>query len=328
MHNQLKTVLTIVAILIIVGGIFAWFQSNTNPDSADSVLDIDVRLKWLISGGNAGLVTALQNGYFSDAGLGVSIHEGGPEIDPIKQVVSGQDEIALVGADRLLLARAQGIPVQAFALESQYSFVVFTALAKSGIDNPEDFKGHTIGTQQDDTYTIFNALLNKFGIDKSEINERPVGFDLSPLLEGVVDVYPSYVINQPIALRNMGVNINIIKPWEYGIEFSGNVYIAREDFLREYPEAAKSFVKALREGWDYSRTHRDESIAMVKIYNNGLVEKDERELLDEFLKHIDNQDRQMLDVSPEDLRQTYEIMRAQGILTEDLNLNSAVFEID
>src|SRR2546428_953647 len=72
---------------------------------------VTVQLKWVTQAQFAGYYAALQQGYYKDENLDVTIRPGGPDIVP-EQVVAGQQaEFGLDWLASLLAVREQGTPL-------------------------------------------------------------------------------------------------------------------------------------------------------------------------------------------------------------------------
>jgi NitT/TauT family transport system substrate-binding protein len=319
-----------VLIIIVVGiGLLAYWKSKHNaPATTVPATKASVRLKWTYSAGFAGLIAGVENGDFKNRGLELTLEPGSAQLDPIRQVASGQDQFGMCGADRLLQARDQGIPVVAIALENRDSFVGFTALKDSGIDNPKAFEGHTVGTMNDDTFTIYQALINKQGVDRSKVKEKPVGYDMQALLSHDVDVYPSYVINQPVVLKERGIDVEVIRPKIFGVDFAGVVYFTTERYLRDHRSEVEAFVFSLIDGWKYAMDHSGDIVDKACHHDSSLKINEETRLLvaliDELKAQQKSTGRNMLWIEPGDFAETQRIMLDQKLLPRPVDLNSAV----
>jgi ABC-type nitrate/sulfonate/bicarbonate transport system substrate-binding protein len=229
-------------------------------------------LKWAVYGSFAPHFVALEKGLYSKERLTVAIEPGGPGLDPIKLVASGADDIGLASYDQVLLAREKGIPIVAIAEDTTKSGVGFLSLASAGITKPSDFVGRKVGIMPGtDKGTVYEALMAKLGIDRSRIEEIPVAFDLNLLLNGTVEVFPSFITNQPIVAEQKGFQVSIVDPYEYGIRPGGNVYFVTETTLKTKRDVLKRFLKAeLRAILLSQSLPSDEAVDIVMKHNNKL----------------------------------------------------------
>ncbi|MBA7675760.1 Riboflavin-binding protein RibY [subsurface metagenome] len=243
--------------------------------------EISVRLKWVYISGFAGDMVALKEGIFEKNKLDVTVHEGGLNLDPIKLVASGSDQFGLAGAEQIMLARSQGIPLVCIAVVYQYSPVAFVSKKGSGIETPQDFEGRKVGVKPGtDIMPIYEALLKKAGIDRSKIEEIQVQFSLIPFLEDQVDVHPTYVTNEPLTLDQMGVEYIVIDPKDYGVDAYGMCYFTTEEMINEHPDVVERYLKSVLEGWSWSLENKDEATTVVLSFNEKLDSTVQRKMFD------------------------------------------------
>jgi NitT/TauT family transport system substrate-binding protein len=212
---------------------------------------VTVRLKWFNQAQFAGFYVAQQNGYYKAAGLDVNIQPGGPDFPAVQMVTGGNEQFGVTGADQILIARSKGVPVVALAVIYRRNPFVLFSLAKSGIKTPADFAGKTIGVKiGGNEELIYRAVLAKAGIDTTKLTEMPVKFDITPLLTGTVDVWPGYLINEVLAAKEKGFDVNVIYPADFGIDLYADTLFTTEKMLKEKPEVVRNFVAATLKGWD------------------------------------------------------------------------------
>ena len=322
MRRQFYGAFTVAAAAAILGLTLASGCTEARKTQPEKVT---VRLKWTYSAGFGGLIAAKEQRFFPEH-IDVTLMPGGATIDPVLLVASGQNDFGMAGADRLLQAREKGIPVVAIALENRKSFVAFTSLAELDITKPQHFEGRIVGTQSDDTFTVYQALITKNNVDRTKITEVPVGWDLAPLMEKKIHVYPSYVINQPVILRERNVAINVVRPEQFGVDFAGVAYFTTERTLRERPEIVQAFVTGLVKGWQYTLEHPGEVADVAVRTDPSLKRAEEVRLLSAVVDELKKQsaNRQLLSISKEDLVQTQAIMLEQRLLSKPVDLGELV----
>jgi NitT/TauT family transport system substrate-binding protein len=234
----------IVRILVSIGVLLA----GAVPGYAEE--QVTVRLKWLHQAQFAGYYVAKDKGYYTAAGLDVSIQPGGSDFPSIQMVAGGSEQFGVTGADQILIARSKGVPVVSVAVIYRENPFVLFALKKSGITKASDLSGHNIGFKIGGSDELmYRAILKGAKVDKSSLHEMPVKFDMSPLLTGQVDVWPGYVINEVIAAEEKGFDVSIIRPADYGVRMYADTLFTTERMLKEHPELVKKFVAATIHGW-------------------------------------------------------------------------------
>jgi NitT/TauT family transport system substrate-binding protein len=211
---------------------------------------VTLRLKWLNQAQFAGYYVAKDKGYYSAAGLDVSIQPGGSDFPAVQMVAGGSEQFGVTGADQILIARSKGVPVVAIAVIYRENPFVLFALKKSGITKAAEFSGRNIGLKIGGSEElIYRSVLKSANVDKGSLHEVPVKFDLSPLLTGQVDIWPGYVINEVIAAEEKGFEVSVIKPADYGVRMYADTLFTTERMLKEQPDLVKKFVAATIQGW-------------------------------------------------------------------------------
>ena len=240
--------------------------------AASAEESVTVRLKWFNQAQFAGFYVAKEKGYYKSSGLNVDIQPGGPDFPAIQMVSGGNEQFGVTAADQILIARSKGVPVVALAVIFRRSPFVLFSLAKSGIKAPTDYVGKNIGVKiGGNEELIYRAVLAKAGIDKAKLNEIPVKFDITPLLAGAVDVWPGYLINEVLAAREKGFDVNVVSPPDYGIDLYADTLFTTEKMLKEKPDVVRRFVTATLKGWTSAIAAPEEAAQITVKYGSKLT---------------------------------------------------------
>jgi ABC-type nitrate/sulfonate/bicarbonate transport system substrate-binding protein len=245
---------------------------------------VTVRLKWFNQAQFAGFYVAQENGYYRDAALETSIQPGGPDFPAIQMVAGGNEQFGVTSADQILVAREKGVPVVALAVLYRKSPFVLFSLKASGIDAPEKFRGRKIGVKiGGNEELVYRAVLKKTAVQASSLTEVPVKFDLTPLLTGQIEVWPGYSINEVIAAREKGFDVNIISPASYGLNFYADTLFTTEKMLKEHADMVKRFVAATIKGWNYAAAHPEEAARATLKFGDKLTYPHELAMMKESI---------------------------------------------
>jgi ABC-type nitrate/sulfonate/bicarbonate transport system substrate-binding protein len=256
-----KYIAPIIIVFVIVVGAIVWQFGMQKAQTSKTLEPVTVRLKWLHQSQFAGMYVADQKGFYADAGIKVRLLPFDFKDYPIDDVVAGRAQFGIVGADEILLARAEGKPVKAIAVIYQDSPVVAYSLTSSHIVKPVDFIGKKVGFQKGgNTEFVVRGLLDYIGVKDTQYTGVDVGFDPSDLISGKVDVSVGYITNEPISAEEQGHPINIINPSEYGINLYADVLFTSEDMIVKDPDLVKRFTQATLKGWNYALLNVDEAV--------------------------------------------------------------------
>ncbi len=251
---------------------------------AGAAENVTVRLKWFNQAQFAGFYVAQTKGYYKNSGLDVSIQPGGPDFPSIQMVAGGNEQFGVTSADQILVARSKGVPVVALAVLYRKSPFVLFSLKSSGITEPSQFRGKKIGVKLGgNEELVYRDILKKAKIPATALTEIPVKFDITPLLNGQVDVWPGYVINEVISAREKGFDVNIIWPGSYGINLYADTLFTTERMLKDKPEVVKHFVEATLKGWRYAVVHPEEAAQITVKSGDGLSYSHELAMMKESI---------------------------------------------
>ena len=249
-------------IMLVLSGLCATAQAG------DAVT---VRLKWFNQAQFAGFYVAQEKGDYKAAGLDVNIQPGGPDFPAVQMITGGNEQFGVTGADQILIARSKGVPVVALAVIYRRNPFVLFSLAKSGIKTPADYIGKKVGVKiGGNEELIYRAVLAKAKIDKSQLTEIPVKFDMTPLLTGDIDVWPGYLINEVLAAKEKGFDVNIVHPSDYGIDLYADTLFTTEAMLKEKPDVVRNFVAATLKGWNTAIAAPEEAAKITLKYGDKL----------------------------------------------------------
>jgi NitT/TauT family transport system substrate-binding protein len=257
--------------------------------AADSV---NFALDWVVGGVHAGFFVAKDKGYYSAAGLDVTIARGFGSGDTIKRVAAGTAAFGLADTSAIIAGMANdNVPVQIVAMIYDHSTVGLIYLKQSGIKQPKDLEGRTIGRSASGaSVNMFPAFLEANHIDRSKIREVVVdGATFVPLLmSGKVDAVleQSIVLGKFERIAAKEGKTAVAMPYSlFGLVGYGNAIIANTKTIKENPDLVRRFVDASLKGLAYSFQHPDEAVAILRQTNPEIdtdVAKDELTALKEM----------------------------------------------
>ena len=223
---------------------------------------VSIQLKWKHSFQFAGYYAAIEKGYYADEGLEVTLKEVDLSRNLIQDVADGLFEYG-VNDSSLLMYYLQGVPVVLVSQIFQHSPLVFISRRDSGITTPQDLLGkkvmYSTGSGGD---TPFKALILKSlgGFEGIEIQPFTSYQDF---VDKKVDVTSAYATAQPYWLKKMGIDLNIIDPKSYGIDFYGDNFFTSQKELKLHPNRVEKMRRATLKGWEYALAHQDEIIDLI-----------------------------------------------------------------
>ncbi|GHG02848.1 hypothetical protein GCM10017161_34800 [Thalassotalea marina] len=224
--------------------------------------EVVLQLKWLHQFQFAGFYMAQEKGFYDEAGFNVEIRERDINQSPVDQVLAG-DATFGISDSSIVLNRLKGKPVVALAAIFQNSPLVLATLASSNIRRPEDLIGKSVMYQRGVDGAVLTAMFKRQGIAPTDFTQVEHSFNNQDLLDGKTDAISVYLTNQPYWFSSQGVEINIIDPVNYGVDFYGDLIFTRQDYVEQHPERVKAFVEASIKGWRYALLNPEATINLI-----------------------------------------------------------------
>lgn len=232
MHRRSLRAVTAVGAVTLALGLTAC--SGGAPGSADGGAEraeVSLQLGWLPNIENGAFIGASEKGYYEDEGLDLDILPGGPEVAVDAQIVGGGALVGLMTSETLASAVAGGAPLVGIGAVYQYSSNALVSLDGSGIDEPQDLEGATLGLSTNDRTT--EPFLRWLGLDMDTIDIVAVDGSPTPLVSGEVDAVVSTLGNVPVVLASQGIESTSIPVADYGYNRWSSVLVVREDSLED-----------------------------------------------------------------------------------------------
>ncbi len=212
----------------------------------------DLALDFYVNPDHVGIYSALDRGYFADAGLDVRPQVPSDPSAPIKQVAAGRVDLAISYEPEVVLARDQGLDVVAVAALVNGPLTSLISLPESGIASTADLAGKTVVTAGIPYQAAYlQTILDRAGVDPESVDQVDVGFNLmQPLIAGRADaMFGGFLNVEGVDLAQRGLDPRVVPVDRLGVPtYDELVLVADADRLAEDPEPIRSFIAALARG--------------------------------------------------------------------------------
>ena len=259
---------------------------------------------------------AIEEGYFAEEGLDLTLVTGFGADKVLTALISGEADIGFMGAEASIYAYQEGAtdPAVNFAQLTQRAGNFLVAREEMPDFKWEDLKGKKVlgGRKGGMPEMVFEYILRKNGLDpqKDLTIDQSIDFG-STAAAFTSDDSAAYTVEfepSATALEKEGAGYVVAS---LGVD-SGYVpytsYSAKTSYMQKNPEVIQKFTNALQKGMEYVQTHTPEEIAkviapqfaetdldtvttIVKRYydqdtwkSNLIFEKESFELLEEILE--------------------------------------------
>jgi len=234
---------------------------------------VTLQLKWVTQAQFAGYYAALDQGFYEEEGLDVTIMPGGPDIAPTQVIAGGGADVIVEWMPAALAAREQGVPLVNIAQVFDRSGMQLTCWADSGIETPADFPNHTLGVWFFGNEYPFLSWMSQLGVNTDGKDEDGVevlkqGFNVDPLIQRQADCISTMTYNEYWQVIDAGFKpeqLVVFKYEDQGVATLEDGLYVVADKLKDPAFVARmaKFVQASAKGWDYARKNPAEAAKIV-----------------------------------------------------------------
>ena len=247
------------------------FTINLSAENK-KIQHVSVQLEWKHQFEFAGFYAALEQGYYKDVGLDVSIKEYHSNTDVIDDVLSGISTYGM-SSSQLILERLSGKKiVQLASYLKQNALVLIT---KPNIRSIEDLKNKTIMAGKGElTSSSLAAMLQEHRMSISDFTVVPHTFNIDDFINGDIDAMTGFISNQPYLLDQKNISYKILNPSADGIYSYDVELFTSEDEAKKHPIRTQKFIDATRKGWEYALINKSKIVDLIYEKYSKVKSKD------------------------------------------------------
>ena len=258
--------MALFCLFVIVAGCAAPAATPTpEPTATPGRVAVELAMGYVPNVQFAPLYVAYERGYFAEEGIDLAFDYGW-ETDLLKLLAAGERQFVIGSGDQVALARASGLPVR-YVLNWYRRFpVCVVALTESGIKEPADLAGRTVGIPvlEGASYIGWRAFLKAVGLSADQVNLQVIGYtQVASLTEKRVDAAVCYALNEPVQLRAAGYDVQVFYLDEYA-NLPSNGLITNERTIEEQPELVQAMARAFLRGLADTITDPDAAFAITE----------------------------------------------------------------
>lgn len=287
MQNRKMLLLTGCIVLVLVMGACAApavpaTESAAEQASGDAgcaeTTAVKLQLQWVTQSQFAGYFAAVDQGFYTEQCLDVTILEGAVDIVPQQVVASGQAEFGLAWVPKVLASRAEGADLVNIAQVFQRSGTLEVSWADAPVETIADMAGKKVGTWGfGNEHELFVAMRAE-GIEPNNPDDVTIiqqSFDMLALLNRELDaaqamIYNEYAqvleaVNPETGELYQPSDLVVIDFNDVGTAMLQDHVFARESWLAEEgnEDIAVRFLAASFKGWQFCRDNFDACVQVV-----------------------------------------------------------------
>jgi len=211
------------------------------------------------------LLVEPDKGFFRNEGLDLVYMPGAGGGDAIRNLLSGQADVAFTDPGSFFMAIDKGEKLKAiYDIYPQNVFNV-VSLASSQIHRPEDLKGKRIGVYSLSSGTRQNllVLLHRAGLTENDVEIVVTGvLNFAPLMQGRVDALAATDTGLLVGRQRGLGEVNVMQVRD-SLNLSSDMFVVRESDYVEKAPLLRSFLKGYRNSAQWMIDHPDEAATLA-----------------------------------------------------------------
>lgn len=228
---------------------------------------------WYAQAEHGGFYQAVATGLYKKYGLDVQIRMGGPQVNGMQILASGQADF-LMGYDlQVLKSVEQGVPVTTVGASMQTD--PQGMMTHEDVKSLADLKTRTILVSTSGRTTWWPWLRGKYKLDEAQ--SRVYTFNLQPFFADPNAAQQAYASSELFSADKAGVKARFFLFADDGYPPYGTTIVTMEKTVREKPDLVARFVRASMEGW--------KSYLADPVPANALIKRDNPSMKDDQLAY-------------------------------------------
>lgn len=252
--------------------------------AAQEAKPVRILTNWFAQPDQAGYWQAQQDKLGAEAGIRISVLQGGPKIQTIPQVASGQAEFGIGNADDVMLARLRGAPVRAVFAHLDHVPYALVYHADPAVKGIADLQGRSFAVNIGNAYWEWTKKQYKL----ANTREIPVSGDLSLFRNDARMVQQGYSLYLPARMEEAGIAVQSISLASLGYR-PYNVLFTTDEMIQKHPALVKATLAAVQKGW--SNFVRNPSgikpmlLEMNKQISPAVYDAANKEMIEKLISH-------------------------------------------
>src|SRR5258707_2798295 len=237
--------------------------SKTTPPQ--QLTTMSLALDWTPNTNHTGIYVALNQHWYQAEGINLQLLPYSTNVSPDVLVSSGKANVGISATEGIVSDAAAGQPVVSLAAIIQHNTSALVTLASSGLTRPRDLDGKVYGGfGAPYESAVVGESIQKDG-GKGQFKNVTLDVDAMQALEShridFVWVFEGWEV---IQAQRAGVKLNVFPITNYGVaDYYTPTIITSPAEIKQKPDLLRRFMAATERGYEYARTHEQESAQIL-----------------------------------------------------------------
>jgi NitT/TauT family transport system substrate-binding protein len=323
-----RRVVSLLASVTLISALAAACSSSSGPSSGSgSLQSVTARMDWLPSTEQAPFYLALARGYYKDAGMNVTLLNGGPGV--VQGVASGKEPFGYSDVSQLAEVNQTSNNLEDVCTLMQVDPTAVVSLKSDPITKPTGLYGKKVGYEVGGESDPHQAFFGGAHLDASKIQLVGLNFSdfYSALVSGKVqaDLF-WWFADAPIVNAQKPVAPPLLFA-DYGANILSESIIVKKSFAQHDPKLVRAFVQATVRGIKAMIADPVAAVQAIKQYqptfdtNTAVTQVKE---LVQFLHTPNTAGKPYCWTSPADVQHTQTVLQKYTGLPKSVDLQSMI----
>jgi len=255
--------LPILLILAVVGA-FLVQQRHSDTSTAQGpqkLTTMQLALDWTPNTNHTGIYVALKNDWYKDQGIDLQLLPYSSNVTPDTLVSNSKADVGISSTESIVADAAANEPVVSIAAIMQHNTSALVTLKSSGITRPSQLDGKTYGGFGAPYENAVVGELIKHDGGKGTFKNVTLNVDAMQALQSKrVDFAWVFEGWEVIQAQRQGTQLNVFPITDYGVAdyYTPNIITSPTE-MKQKPDLLRHFMAATAKGYEYARTHVQES---------------------------------------------------------------------
>jgi NitT/TauT family transport system substrate-binding protein len=246
-------------------------RSEATTDTPSELIPVTFNMGWLPQGSMAGVIVAIEKGFYADAGLDVDAVRGFGGIRTVNEIDQGMFEFGYGDPLAVILNRGKGGKTRMIgAINDRWPAALCFVSSRHNIETPSDLAGLKIGGGQTSPMQVIVPEwleLNNVPRESVELMQLDPSIVVNSLIEGQIDAGECWKGNSLAIFQKRAAAADLEIDWieysAFGLDIYGNGIVTSESIIAERPELGREFLAATYRGYAWVEDNRDAAAEIV-----------------------------------------------------------------
>lgn len=251
---------------LLIAGACAMLTFAAVPATALAADKVTFLTSWYAQAEHGGFYQAVAKGIYKKYDLDVTVRMGGPQVNGMQILTSGQADF-LMGYDlQVLKSVEQGVPVTTVATSFQTDLQGM--MTHEDVKSLADLKARTVLVSTSGRTTWWPWLKGKYKLEESQ--SRVYTFNLQPFFADPHSAQQAYASSEVFSASKAGAKTRFFLFADDGYPPYGTTIVTMRKTVKAKPDVVARFVKATMEGWKSYLADPAPANALIKQENPNM----------------------------------------------------------